>query len=219
MTVDEYPEYSENAALGDKGRRIVESIIRDSFGWLFREIEKDDLGIDAFVEILLKDRNSHGRLFAMQIKCGPSYLSEMTADGYVYRGNLKHLNYWMNYSLPVVLVLCDDSTRTCYWVQITPANVERTPKGWKVVVPFSQTLSAAMASRLEWVTERPQPNDFIPLALYRLLHEKFARISINPELETPRDFSGFDFMAHLDNKLVLITYSGLDHAGCLERPI
>ena len=65
-------------------------IVRDGLRWIFREIPKDDLGIDGYVEILREDRKSQGRLFAVQIKTGPSYLAEPNDDGFVYRGALKH---------------------------------------------------------------------------------------------------------------------------------
>lgn len=90
MAGADYPEYSEDAELGDRGRRIVEGIVRDDLRWIFREISKDDLGIDGYVEILSEDRKCQGRLFAVQIKTGPSYFSEPTDDGYVYRGPLEH---------------------------------------------------------------------------------------------------------------------------------
>ncbi len=194
MDDSDFPEYSSDAVLGNKGRRLVDNIVHDSFGWLFREIAKDDLGIDAIVELIREDRKSRGRLFAMQIKCGHSYLAETTEEGYVYRGNLVHLNYWIEFSLPVVLVLCNPDTGTCYWVQITPANVERLSAGWKVVVPYSQTLTADHKGQIEMVVHTPQANDIIPLALYRLLVDKFPRIVIAQGLEMPRDFWGFEFL-------------------------
>src|SRR5260370_26597240 len=51
MWEDEYPEYSETEEMGERGRWIVEGTVRDSLRWLFRQIQKSDLGIDGFVEI------------------------------------------------------------------------------------------------------------------------------------------------------------------------
>jgi len=206
MSDADYPEYSEDAELGDRGRRLVEDIVRDSLRWIFREIPKDDLGIDGYVEILRDDRKSQGRLFAVQIKTGPSYLAEPTDDGFVYRGALKHLNYWTGHSLPVLILLCDPATRTCYWEHIAAPNVARTPKGWKITVPRAKTLSVEYKAALEQLTESPQPVDYIELALYKLLIEKFQDMVIAQELETPHDFWGFNYLAHLGDDLVLITY-------------
>lgn len=203
----DYPEYSNDAALGNKGRRIVETIVSDQLGWLFREVAKGDLGIDAFVELLREDdRRSEGRLFAMQIKCGHSYLKERTDDGYVFRGESKHLRYWTEYSLPVVLVICNPDTSVCNWVEITPSTVAELTAGWKVTVPFEQTLDGSSKDRLKLVVQRPLSNDVIPLALYRLLIEKFPSINIAQEIELPRDFRGFEYLAKLNGQLVCITY-------------
>jgi hypothetical protein len=203
---DDYPEYSEDAELGDRGRRLVEDLVRDGLHWIFREIPKDDLGIDGYVEIVRDDRKSQGRLFAVQIKTGPSYLGEPNEEGFVYRGSLMHLNYWAGHSLPVLVVLCDPETRTCYWEHVAVPNVARTPKAWKMTVPRAKTLSTDHKVALAKLTEPPQPVDFIELALYQLLIEKFPSMVIAQELETPHDFWGFSYMAHLDGELVLIAY-------------
>jgi len=206
MSDAEYPEYSEGDELGDRGRRIVENIVRDDLRWIFREIPRDDLGIDGYVEILRADRKSQGRLFAVQIKTGPSYFGEPNEAGFVYRGALKHLNYWIEHSLPVLIVLCDPSKKTCYWEHIAAPNVSRTPKGWKITVPQARILDADHKAALEKLTEPPQPIDFIELALYKLLMEKFQYMVIAQEIETPHDFWGFNYLAHLGHDLLLITY-------------
>jgi hypothetical protein len=206
MSDDDYPEYSEDAELGDRGRRLVEDIIRDGLRWIFREIPKDDLGIDGYVEVLREDRKSQGRLLAVQIKTGPSYLAEPNDDGFVYRGALKHLNYWTGHTLPVLILLCDPATRTCYWEQVATPNVTRTPKGWKITVPRSKTLGHDQKAEIEKLTEPPQPLDFIPLALYKLLVEKFQYMVMAQDIEVARDFGGFEYLAHLGDDLIVITH-------------
>jgi len=117
MSDNEYPEYSETAAMGELGRWIVEGTVRDTLRWLFREIQKGDLGIDGFVEILDDERQGHGRLFALQLKTGPSYFTEPNDEGFLFRGKRKHLRYWLGLSVPVLalVVLCDPETNTCHW--------------------------------------------------------------------------------------------------------
>jgi hypothetical protein len=206
MSEQAFPEYAETSELGNQGRRIVETYIHETFGWLFREVAKDDLGIDGLVEVIGDDRKVRGRIFAVQIKCGHSFFKEERRDGYVYRGSLEHLNYWVDYSLPVVLVLCNPDTRICYWAEITPGAVERHQKGWSIVVPRTQMLTAECEANLRGVVRRPLAEDLIPLALYRLLYEKYPNISIAPILQTPRDFHFFDELARLGDEFLLVTY-------------
>lgn len=217
MSDNEYPEYSETAEMGERGRWIVEGVVRDSLHWLFRETPKSDLGIDGFVEILNKERQSQGRLFALQLKTGRSYFKEPNEEGFLFRGKRKHLKYWLEFSLPVIVVLCDPETSNCYWQHISADNVTRTEKGWTMTVPSEQTLAAAHKNVLHKLTEPPQPVDFIPFALYRLLIEKFQGILIAQEIETPRDFRGFEYLANFSDFFAVISYI-YKPAGALFLP-
>ncbi|WKA31334.1 DUF4365 domain-containing protein [Bradyrhizobium roseum] len=203
---EEYPEYAVTAELGNKGRRMVETQVHEALGWLFRDVSRDDLGIDGLVEVVDPNRESRGRTFAVQIKCGHSFFSEETSEGYIYRGSFNHLNYWLEHSLPVVLVLCNPDSRICYWIPIEPQYVERHQKGWSVVVPKSKTLTVECKHDLMNVVARPLADDVIPLALYRLVMEKFPGVKIAQVLEIPRDFYYFTELARHDGKILLITY-------------
>jgi hypothetical protein len=145
-------------------------------------------------------------MIAVQIKCGPSYLQETTNDGYVFRGELKHLNYWVQASLPVILVLCDPAKDTCFWTEISPGSVTRLEKGWKTVVPFASTLDEANRWALERVAARPQGRDFVELALYRLVREKYPELRIAQAIEMPRDLWGFELLGERDGTSVLVTF-------------
>ncbi len=72
----------------------------ENMGFAFREQHQHDYGIDAHVE-LIDDQKPTGQLLALQIKAGSSYFSEATVEDYVYRPESKHVNYWLNHSLPV----------------------------------------------------------------------------------------------------------------------
>ena len=87
MSDNEYPEYSETAEMGERGRWIVEGVVRNSLHWLFRETRKSDLGIDGFVEILNKERHSEGRLFALQLKTGRSYFQGAKSRVFCFAGS------------------------------------------------------------------------------------------------------------------------------------
>lgn len=142
----------------------------------------------------------------MQIKCGTSYFEEESSEVYVYRGSLKHLNYWLNHSLKVVLILCHPVTQVCYWTPIEPHSVQLYKKGWSIAVPKKNTLTQNHIYSLESVTESPQAPDVIPPIMYRLICEKFSGIHIHNILETPRDFLYFDEMASYKGELLLIKY-------------
>ncbi len=108
-------------------------------GWLFREQPTNDYGIDAHVEIVA-EQHPTGKLIALQIKSGKSYFEEETEHAYIFRTDDKHVAYWVNHSMPVVLILFDPDTKQAYWQPISRETVESTGKQWKVLVPKTNTI-------------------------------------------------------------------------------
>lgn len=119
----------------------------EELGWKFREQAISDFGIDAQVEAP-GDKKPSGRLIAVQIKAGASWFRDTTAGGVVYRGELKHLRYWRDYTLPVIVVLCDLARKVCLWQVVTPETIEPTAKAWKLVIPSHQLLDERSAPAL-----------------------------------------------------------------------
>jgi len=80
----------------------------EELGFLFREQAIGDYGIDAIIETK-NDNYLSGKLIALQIKSGDSYFKEKKDDKIIYRGENKHYDYWINHSLPVIIVLYSPS--------------------------------------------------------------------------------------------------------------
>lgn len=127
--------------VGEEGVALVKRIVNGSLGWLFREQLHSDVGIDAQIEPVLDERAS-GRLIAVQIKSGPSYFRERNSSDIVFRPDDAHVRYWLQHSLPVIVVLVDTETDSAYWQSVTRDTVVSTGVGWKVLVPVGQTLTA-----------------------------------------------------------------------------
>jgi hypothetical protein len=135
---DDFPQYTEAAQKGNKGVRIVENIVHDQFGWIFREQEgQKDFGIDAQIE-LSENGKVLGKVLAVQIKCGESFFRQTNDDGFIFNGARKHLNYFINYPLPILIILCDPNTRECWWSVFNPLETEDTASGWRITIPYSQ---------------------------------------------------------------------------------
>lgn len=115
----------------------------ERFGYIFREQTVTDCGIDAQIE-LIDEENATGKLIAVQIKSGKSWFKESNGQGYVYRGDMAHLDYWLHYSLPVLIVLCDVEEDECYWQAVTQNTVIYTKGAWKIEVPKNQKINAGM---------------------------------------------------------------------------
>lgn len=138
----DFPAYSRAAKQGKRGVQLVSRIVSDKFGWLFRLIhQEEDFGIDGHMEIVTKAGAVTSRLIAVQIKFGDSFFSEKNRWGYVYRGEKKHLNYLANCPLPVIICICNPTTKECNWVHFELDKTHITDKGWKIIVPFGNVLS------------------------------------------------------------------------------
>lgn len=113
--------------------------IFEELGFMFREQTVGDYGIDAIIELKDNDYLS-GKLIAVQIKSGDSYFSEIKGGNVVFRGNIKHYDYWINHSLPVIIVLYSPASDKCIWEVINKQTAQRCQNGWKINIPYDQSL-------------------------------------------------------------------------------
>ncbi len=205
MSLNDLPQYDDEGYLGDKGVRMVDQIISEELRWIFRDLRKADLGVDAQIELVNPEKRGTGRLIAAQIKCGESFFAEPTDAGFVFRGKSKHLRYWVEHSLPVLVIICDPSSGECYWQEAIGANTEPLQKGWKLTIPRSNALSSDSAYALSQIAGRPQHGDIVEALLYGFLHEKFTRkIEICTTFELPRDYHKYAYLAKIEGEIVMI---------------
>ncbi len=137
-----------SAKTGSIGVTRTQLAVQEKLGWLFREQFNHDYGIDAQVEVVAGDRVL-GRLLALQIKSGPSWFKEPTVDGWWFRPERKHVSYWTSHSLPVVVVLYDESSERCHWQLVNSDTLVAVGDGgWKLLIPRSHVLDEAAADDL-----------------------------------------------------------------------
>lgn len=108
-------------------------------GWLFREQLVEDYGVDAQVEIVLDDEPI-GKLLAIQIKSGESYFEKTTPKGVVFRFPERHKTYWLNFSIPVIIILYNPDSDMLLWQVISDKTVKDAGNSYKIIVPFENTL-------------------------------------------------------------------------------
>lgn len=143
-----------------------------AIGVLFREQSVHDYGIDAHVEIV-EDNQATGRLIGVQVKSGPSFFQERDEAGFVYRADDKHVQYWLNHALPVIVTLCDLERSLVYWQSISESTVVSTGKQWKVIVPEGQLV---VPDALEQVSELA--TKVVPVDKYSVLEQVDISVGI-----------------------------------------
>lgn len=113
--------------------------IFENIGFVFREQPIEDYGIDAIIELRGEDYLT-GKLIGIQIKSGDSYFEKKNGDNILFYGDIKHYDYWLNHSLPVIIVLYSPSLDKCVWQIITKENAQKCNSGWKIEIPINQLI-------------------------------------------------------------------------------
>jgi len=156
----------KHSSTGSRGVTVAQLLVEE-LDWIFRRQPEADFGIDAHIEIVAAGKPT-GRLVATQIKGGKSYLKTTTEVGYVFYIDDDHLQYWVNFSLPVIIVLVDVVQRKAYWQHVTTPNVSKAEKRWKIVVPFANELNTSETDALLAIGDVPEPvRRFTELTLAR----------------------------------------------------
>jgi Domain of unknown function (DUF4365) len=114
------------------GIHRVGTVFYEQFDWIFREQPIVDFGIDATVEEKVNGTPT-GKLIALQIKSGNSHFYKSKTSHHVnFYFDEKHFDYWINYSLPVILVGYLPSDSLLLWQSINEENVIKCKKGYKI---------------------------------------------------------------------------------------
>jgi len=161
--------------------RIGVSIVEEQFsscGYIFREQPIVDCGIDAQIETVDGD-NATGSLIALQIKSGRSWFKEEVDNDYIFRGDNDHLSYWLDHSLPVLIILCNTESRECFWQSITKDNIVKTKKAWKISIPKTQKINAGIVTDLKKLVNKiPISKNFSIASTDDVSHSAAKRYSL-----------------------------------------
>lgn len=205
----ELPKFNNSSKTGELGVTIVKQTIETKLNWLFRKNHQEtDFGIDGFIDVITDTGQVTGKSIAVQIKTGISFFTSKNEIGWIFRGEIKHLNYYLNHDIPVVILLVNEKTNEIYWNICDGKTSQRTGESWTMTIPFKYNLDVASkpklmqyvspiidyASQLEnyWemnnnlkergrivlIIEREQIESF----KYNQIIEAFERLEVNEEL-------------------------------------
>ena len=110
---------------------------------IWRETPNADVGIDGQVESVDDVGETHGHIVAVQVKSGTSYVEKGNNEHEIhYYPGERHLRYWKNFPLPVMLVVVAADNRTIFWTdarQQLRSPFNRHPSC--IRIPLSQVLN------------------------------------------------------------------------------
>lgn len=138
-------KWQKSKQTANRGVLFVENTVNNQ-GSIFRRVhQEEDVGIDGFIEIVRGEEVS-GKLLAVQIKSGDSFLSDDRTSFEVVVDE-KHLQYWRHFMVPVLLVCYSPSLDIAAWISIRDHldRIERVDARIpaKIVVPLSKKFDVA----------------------------------------------------------------------------
>jgi hypothetical protein len=138
----ELPKYNEQRRLADKGISIVKKIVEEELKWIFRKISlDDDFGLDGYIDILQDGKYVTGKSIGVQIKTGISYFDNPSNSGWFFYGENKHLNYYLNNHIPIIVILVNPDTQQAYWNEVNISNLIKTESSWKLNINRNKLLN------------------------------------------------------------------------------
>ena len=93
------------------------ALILSEMGLIFRETSNSDTGVDGQIEEVDSDYHATGRIMAVQIKSGSSYLHD---NGDVWRFYIDdaHKNYWKLFPNPMMLLVYNPTDGNVYYIDV-----------------------------------------------------------------------------------------------------
>jgi len=135
MSNFEFPKQSKHQKTGRSGEVFFEYFTTNILGWIYHSVPQElDFGIDGYIDIV-DGENVTGKRIAVQIKCGDSYTSKKSKGGIKYEGSNKHLNFYLNLQIPVVLIVINGDCSQGFWVEFDIEKTTESISGWWIEVP------------------------------------------------------------------------------------
>ena len=110
-------------------------------GVIFREQRSGDTGLNAHLEIA-EAYPRMGKVVGLQIRSDESGSLERTARGYVCRGEMAHVAYWLQHALPVLVMVYDHQHERILWDVVSPETLEISGQSWELLVPYDQVYNS-----------------------------------------------------------------------------
>lgn len=93
------------------------ALILSEMGLIFRETSNSDTGVDGIIEEVDMEYHATGRIMAVQIKSGSSYLHD-GGDVWHFYIDDAHKSYWKLYPIPVFLLVYNPDDGNVYYTDV-----------------------------------------------------------------------------------------------------
>jgi HEAT repeat protein len=158
------------------------ALVASQMDMVWRETPNTDLGIDGYLEVIVNGVPIG--LIAVQVKAGPSYMNKPRDNrSFTFYAKRNHVGYWLNYRLPVIIIVYDPKEQSAYWryIQDYFRENDQQPKEADTIPILIYKTSVFDKSSLERLTEiAASPDSTAPA----LLAVRASRYKFKQELLT-----------------------------------
>jgi hypothetical protein len=112
----------------------------NDYGLIFRETPNCDVGIDGLIEYVNNENQAIGKIIAVQIKSGDSYLND-NGDFWDFYPSEKHKLYWESYPIPVLILAFSPLNNKTYYVDAKYQLSNPDKSGTSIKIPKCNVLS------------------------------------------------------------------------------
>ena len=116
-------------------------------GLIFREQRGGDTGLNAHLEVV-EEYPRMGKVVGLQVRSDSENEAERTARGYVCRGEMAHVAYWLQHSLPVIVMVYEQGQDRLVWEAMSPETIEISGPHWELLVPYDQVYGEDSVERI-----------------------------------------------------------------------
>lgn len=142
-----YEVMSQNKVDGRMGIYAASRISARLPGFIFREQRSGDTGLHAHLEVT-DNFPKMGKSIGIQVRSAESERIERSARGYICRGELAHLTYWLQHSIPVLVMVYERETDRVLWEVANADTVDIDGQEWELVVPNDQVYGPEAVSAI-----------------------------------------------------------------------
>lgn len=144
-----FPKINSSSLTGEIGTTILKKLVETKLGWLYRQNhQENDFGIDGYIDVITEIGQITGKSIAFQLKSGKSYFSVQNEIGFVFSGNKKHLNYYLNLEIPIIIIILDIETEKAYWEVFDATKTDKSGENWKMTIPKMNEFSGLSKQKL-----------------------------------------------------------------------
>lgn len=161
MNLEKGNRYTPTNAIG---MSIFEKCVLKELGWICRDTDQSDMGIDFNIEQVINGIPT-AKYISVQLKTGFGNVY-VANNKYIYYIKPVHYDYWLSSSIPVILVLCDPDKEILYWENIKKSNIHKTEKGYKIEIKHNRILSAESLEELNRLIDTYQSDFELPKIEY-----------------------------------------------------